>query len=100
MVDLRCLEETEWGGLMVLWKNELNVSIRSYNVGHIDMVVGIISWGFIEVIGFYGNPKISKRFHSWYMLCRLIAGCSLPWPSFGDFNQIACWNDQFGGDRT
>lgn len=26
---------------MVLWKNELNVSIRSFNIWHIDMVVGI-----------------------------------------------------------
>ena len=45
------------GGLALLWKAEVDLSIKSFSEGHIDSVVkqeeGGLIWRFT---GFYGNP--------------------------------------------
>ena len=63
------------GGLILLWKEELEVSLQSYSVGHIDVLVKL-SNGHIPnsffFIGFYGNPITNRRKESWTLLRRIV----------------------------
>lgn len=45
------------GGLLLLWIQSISISIRSFLMGHIDLIVsdGAKRWRFI---GFYGNSRL------------------------------------------
>lgn len=86
------------GGLLILWRDPMEVSIRSYYVGHIDCIVrNGSSWRFT---GLYGNPVVSLRQASWQLLGRLSSICEqnqLPWLVRGDFNEILFESVETGG---
>ena len=60
------------GGLALLWTEGVNISLRSFSAGHIDMVIGGQNndppW---FLTGFYGNPVMEMRRESWKLLERL-----------------------------
>ncbi|KAF4372682.1 hypothetical protein F8388_000849, partial [Cannabis sativa] len=89
------------GGLLLLWNDDWEVSVKSFSVGHIDALVkcpGLNVWRFT---GFYGNPKASSRINSWQLLCRLKGLFDLPWICGGDFNEVLSINEKKGGvDRS
>lgn len=65
------------GGLALLWNNDVNVDVRSFNKFHIDVLVKdstVPSWRFT---GFYGDLVTSKRGDSWVLLERLAKNCSI-----------------------
>lgn len=78
------------GGLLLFWNNEINVSLRSYSVGHIDYMVCFsdICWHFTRI---YGNLIPHLRRFSWDLLRKLQAvphvGSSA-WLVGGDFNEL------------
>ncbi|TXG54013.1 hypothetical protein EZV62_019269 [Acer yangbiense] len=85
------------GGLSLLWKNDIEVSIRSFTKGHIDAVIkdsDSLVWRFT---GFYGEPIPSFRMHSWSLLRRLGRMSNLPWIVVGDFNEILQLDEKKGG---
>ncbi|XP_023871998.2 uncharacterized protein LOC111984613 [Quercus suber] len=86
------------GGLVLLWKKELSVSVQSYSESHIDAIVnqndGSQKWRFT---GFYGNPDTSRREESWVLLKRLSSNNSLPWVCAGDFNELMHSGEKEGG---
>ncbi|XP_073272102.1 uncharacterized protein [Primulina huaijiensis] len=88
------------GGLCLLWMDSLSVTVTSFSAGHIDcsVIEGTKNWRFT---GFYGNPNVSHRLHSWELLRRLrgireLAG--LPWLVGGDFNEICFDSEKVGGN--
>ncbi|GMJ07054.1 hypothetical protein HRI_004374500 [Hibiscus trionum] len=85
------------GGLSIGWKNECDVSLRSYSQWHIDIEIkeesGIV-WRFT---GFYGRPEERNRAESWNLLKQLGRDQSLPWVVAGDFNEIAYSFEKMGG---
>lgn len=87
------------GGLLLLWRDFMDISIKSYSLGHIDCSIKCADhlWRFT---GFYGNPDQSMRKHSWNLLRRL-AGVeefrNLPWVVGGDFNEILHQAEKRGG---
>ncbi|XP_073051733.1 uncharacterized protein [Primulina eburnea] len=89
------------GGLMLLWKDPLNIKIHSYTSGHIDCTVqqGDKFWRFT---GFYGQPDTGCRHLSWNLLRRL-SGLTelqgLPWIVGGDFNEICFDSEKQGGSQ-
>ncbi|XP_073153714.1 uncharacterized protein [Henckelia pumila] len=89
------------GGLCLLWREPLVVSIKSFSKGHIDCMVehNDKKWRFT---GLYGNPDTSLRFHSWLLLQRL-AGIhelqGLPWLVGGDFNEIFFDSEKLGRNK-
>ncbi|KAK6131450.1 hypothetical protein DH2020_034816 [Rehmannia glutinosa] len=91
--------EGKKGGLMLLWKNTIEVTIQSFSTGHIDSIIneGEKTWRFT---GFYGNPEARRRRDSWVLMQHL-AGISelreLPWLMGGDFNEICHQNEKKGG---
>ncbi|TXG60478.1 hypothetical protein EZV62_015051 [Acer yangbiense] len=51
-------------GLILLWKRDIEVSVRSFTKGHIDPIIkdnDVVG----QLIGFYGEPILSFRTHSW-----------------------------------
>lgn len=79
------------GGLILAWKNYLNVNVRSYSKGHIDTLITDNAHKIWRVTGFYGNPEVANRKFSWDLLRRLgeDAECKdIPWIVGGDFNEI------------
>lgn len=75
------------GGLALLWNLDLDVSIMSFSLGHIDWTIKSLDlwWSFI---GFYGNPSVEKSVESWNLLRRLKDCSKLLWILGGDFNEI------------
>ncbi|XP_057811420.1 uncharacterized protein LOC131025639 [Salvia miltiorrhiza] len=77
------------GGLMLLWNEPCVVNVSSFSDGHIDCVIqnNDILWRFT---GFYGNPDVQKRHHSWTLMQRLATSgmLNIPWLIGGDFNEI------------
>ncbi|KAK1356400.1 putative endonuclease/exonuclease/phosphatase [Heracleum sosnowskyi] len=88
------------GGLALLWKEDVIVSLRSYSMTHIDAFVSglnIPPWRFI---GFYGNPDSGLRVHSWNLLKKLCFAIEGSWLCCGDFNQILRHFEKKGGKEA
>jgi exonuclease III len=77
------------GGLLLLWRNDLNVIIQTYSRRHISAIIdcnGVNSdWRFT---GFYGHPITATRKESWDLLRHLHTFQPTPWLCTGDFNEI------------
>ncbi|XP_075499426.1 uncharacterized protein LOC142537821 [Primulina tabacum] len=88
------------GGLIILWKTPLDVTVHSYSSRHIDCMVNHFEkcWRFT---GFYGNPEARNRHLSWELLRRL-SGLQeficVPWLVGGDFNEICFDREKLGGN--
>jgi hypothetical protein len=48
-------------GLILLWKNDINIEIQNYNRRHINVIVSMgrdgVKWKFSRI---YGNPETAK----------------------------------------
>ncbi|GMI65482.1 hypothetical protein HRI_000217500 [Hibiscus trionum] len=86
------------GGLSLGWKGNSSVSLQSFSVRHIDMVIEdnetSASWRFT---GFYRAPEERHRAAAWDLLRRLSAMNDLPWLVMGDFNEILYSFEKEGG---
>ncbi|XP_075499327.1 uncharacterized protein LOC142537718 [Primulina tabacum] len=88
------------GGFILLWKEQLDITVHSYSSGHIDCMVKHFE-KFWRFTGFYGNPEASNRHLSWELL-RWLSGIQefigVPWLVGGDFNEICFDREKFGGN--
>lgn len=88
------------GGLILMWEDSLEVTVRSYSVGHIDCYVkeeGGRRWRFT---GFYGNPVTEQRKFSWDLLRKLSEQDEMgewAWLVGGDLNEIIDDGEKKGG---
>ncbi|KAK7255485.1 hypothetical protein RIF29_28896 [Crotalaria pallida] len=87
------------GGLALLWKDSVEVSLQSYSTGHIDVKVLNQAVGDWRFTGFYGNPVQSLRNQSWDLIRFLSDQYELPWILGGDFNEILWYGEKEGGAR-
>ncbi|KAL5835447.1 hypothetical protein ACOSQ4_014944 [Xanthoceras sorbifolium] len=85
------------GGLMLLWRDSVDVSVQSFTKGHIDSFVRGTDGSHWRFTGFYGDPNAACRSHSWSLLHRLAGLSNLPWLIGGDFNEILKWEEKSGG---
>ena len=90
------------GGLALLWKPDVKVTVRFINRWYIDAVIDsggdIGEW---RLTGFYGNPSTHKRTESWETLKGLGQQTNKVWACIGDFNEILSVNEkEGGGDRS
>ncbi|XP_075523988.1 uncharacterized protein LOC142556413 [Primulina tabacum] len=88
------------GGLILLWKAPLDVTVHSYSSDHIDCMVKLFEkcWRFT---GFYGNPNASNIHLSWELLRRLSGiqeFIGVSWLVGGDFNEICLDQEKLGGN--
>lgn len=87
------------GGIMIIWKEKVEVIYLSSSHNHFSCFVRWDyqqrSWHFC---GFYGDPKVTNRHHTWDLLQKLRTITSGPWLVMGDFNEILNQEDKEGGE--
>ncbi|VFQ81500.1 unnamed protein product [Cuscuta campestris] len=96
-VDEKNGESSGSGGLALLWKSPLNVTLLSLSRFHIDVEVEDLALGRWRHTGFYGHPDQSRRSESWDLLRDLSQASTLPWICGGDFNAIMEQHEKQGG---
>ncbi|CAL8992515.1 unnamed protein product [Prunus brigantina] len=84
------------GGLALLWQHRVDVSILSYSPGHIDAILKGVDMETFRFTGFYGNPEMRLRRHSWDLLRHIAGSVQGPWIVGGDFNEILEAHEYFG----
>ncbi|XP_074346737.1 uncharacterized protein LOC141685542 [Apium graveolens] len=86
------------GGLMVLWKDNVEVTYLSSSPNHFSCFLRLDNqaraWHFC---GFYGEPKVANRHYTWNLLQKLRYTTTGPWLVMGDFNEILSQDDKDGG---
>ncbi|XP_052297218.1 uncharacterized protein LOC127902351 [Citrus sinensis] len=87
------------GGLALIWRAEVNVSITSYSSHHIDAIVSSESGLRWRCTGIYGHPELSQKHNTWTLMKRLASLFSYPWCCFGDFNEIMHMHEKIGGNE-
>lgn len=85
------------GGIGLFWSTEVNVKLKNYSTGHIDVMArradgSSPEWRFT---GFYGAPRAENRHHSWRFLRILHAIEHAAWLCVGDFNETLFGSEQF-----
>ncbi|TYI86331.1 hypothetical protein E1A91_D04G058000v1, partial [Gossypium mustelinum] len=85
------------GGLALMWKDELDVTIQSYSRYHIDSIVNLGCTNIIRVTGYYGHANPSERNNSWNMLRRVGEVVKEEWVVGGDFNAMLNDAEKEGG---
>jgi hypothetical protein len=87
------------GGLALLWSQEVEVKLESYDKHHIDVTAKLalrrnVEWRFT---GFYGEARRELRFRSWELMRLLNTRSDLPWLCAGDFNEVLHASEHWGG---
>ncbi|KAL9677188.1 hypothetical protein QQ045_005416 [Rhodiola kirilowii] len=75
------------GGLAIWWREEIQLSVRSYSYNHIDCLIELSEEVSLTV--FYGNHVTHRRIETWNLLRNLNQNNNLSWIVLGDFNE-AC----------
>ncbi|TYH19505.1 hypothetical protein ES288_A05G357100v1 [Gossypium darwinii] len=87
------------GGLALMWRDGMNVSIQNYSKHHIDSMVKLENNKIIRVTGFYGHANPNLRSSSWDILRRVGESVREEWIVGGDFNAILNDAEKEGGRR-
>uniref|UniRef100_A0A5B7A8Z2 Endonuclease/exonuclease/phosphatase domain-containing protein n=1 Tax=Davidia involucrata TaxID=16924 RepID=A0A5B7A8Z2_DAVIN len=82
------------GGLGLLWKEGLVISLRSFSKNNIDAVVEESANKGWRITDFYSHPETPQRADSWNLLRCLKGQIDLPWLCLGDFNEIVCSSEK------
>lgn len=84
------------GGLVLLWKNTINMYILQYSKFDIHGFIfkDDIGW---YLMSFYGQPDMSKTNESWSLLSSLCNTEYAPWLLLRDFNEIVDLRGKSGG---
>jgi hypothetical protein len=75
------------GGLVMMWKDDMNVVIKTSSKFHIDVWITESDGRMWWFTGLYGEPKRTLRRESWRMMHFLRNESVLPWLCSGDFNE-------------
>ncbi|XP_074297333.1 uncharacterized protein LOC141628043 [Silene latifolia] len=87
------------GGLAFMWKKEVDCTLMTASLHHIDMTVREREREW-QVTCFYGWPSVSDRHLYWELLRLLGRKSNLPWLCMGDFNEVLYSTEMKGGSRA
>ena len=85
-----------WGGLVMLWKDDVDLHIQTYSPHHIDAIIQINARNPWRITGFYGYPEESHKHESWILLRHLHSRMSMPWVCIGDYNELLSSDEKQG----
>lgn len=87
------------GGILLLWnKEELEVSIIGSTEQEIHAIIQVKKFNYSWLCSaIYASPRLGERLLLWNNLEKVAESNSLPWLAMGDFNEIACEEEKFGG---
>ena len=86
------------GGLVLLWKPEINIQLTSMSSNHIDVIVEDVQKGDWRFTGMYGFPEEDNKVKTGMLLKTLARASVMPWLCGGDFNLMMMSNEKQGGD--
>ena len=87
------------GGLVLFWKESVEVSVEGFDKNHIDAIVNKNKEHEWRFTGFYGEPDTHRRIESWDLLQNLNQKFNIPWLCAGDFNELIKGDEKLGGNR-
>ncbi|XP_074355853.1 uncharacterized protein LOC141695513 [Apium graveolens] len=85
------------GGVAFLWRNQQEVTLRSYSKNHVDTIIHTNNNNPFRVTGVYGEPDRSKRHETWQLIRNLSSNNTHPWVLIGDMNNVCSQIDKKGG---
>ncbi|KAK8292764.1 hypothetical protein V6Z11_D06G140800 [Gossypium hirsutum] len=91
--------EGKSGGMALLWRDGVGVTIQNYSKYHIDSLVCMEDGEKFRFTGFYGQTESSLRHQAWDMLRRVKSTVNEGWIVGGDFNAILNDAEKEGGRR-
>lgn len=81
------------GGLALMWRSGMDISLVNYSFHHISVIVTMESGQVFQLTLFYGSPYVSDSVHSWQLLKIIAAQTNFPWVLMGDFKEILRENE-------
>ena len=84
------------GGLSLLWKNEVNLSVLSSSSNYIDTQISYKNKTFYMTF-IYGAPQQENRVKFWEEISLMGQGREEAWAITGDFNDIPDNSEKEGG---
>ena len=88
---------TRGGGLVLFWKNSVNLIVVESHKYYIDAVINKNDDDEWRFTGFYGEPDSSRRNEAWAKLRSLNSSQNIPWLCAGDYNEITKQEEKIGG---
>lgn len=85
------------GGIALLWRDQNEVTLQTYNKNHIDVKVRNKDGVEFRVTGLYGEPDRRKKDETWSLIRMLSSYNTLPWCLIGDMNNVLSQDDKQGG---
>lgn len=89
--------ETRGGGLVLLWKDLINLFVVDSSKYYIDALVDRYTEQAWHFTGFYGEPVTWRRHEAWSKLSALNTYPSILWLCAGAFNEITRPDEKIGG---
>lgn len=86
------------GGLLLLWKKDINISLRFKSDKFIDVLVDSGTDDVWRFTSMYGEPNWVNKEQTWQTLCNLNTCGNLPWLIMGDLNEILYSFEKEGGN--
>ncbi|PPE00497.1 hypothetical protein GOBAR_DD02478 [Gossypium barbadense] len=87
------------GGLELIWREGIRVTMQNYSKYHIDSLVSMDDGETFRFTGFYGQTDPNLRQQSWDMLRRVKSTINEGWIVGGDFKAILNNFEKEGGRR-
>ena len=88
---------TRGGGLVLFWKNSVNLTVVKSHKYYIDAVINKNDDDEWRFTGFYGEPDSSRRNEAWAKLRSLNSSQNIPWLCASDYNEITKQEEKIGG---
>ncbi|MBA0725626.1 hypothetical protein Golax_022194, partial [Gossypium laxum] len=91
--------EGKSGGLALMWREGVRVTVQNYSKYHIDSLVKMDNGEVFRFTGIYGQTIPALRHQAWDMLKRVSSSVNEGWIVGGDFNAILNNSEKEGGRR-
>lgn len=86
------------GGLAILWRDTVQVSILDWSPNYIDTQISFLSEAFsCKITWLYGTPLENAKVAFWNSMTTHFIPQSQPWLVIGDCNEITGPSDKWGG---